>query len=116
MKSSIVALLSVCIIAFAGMLCVAQDDPVPPTDPFDALTEAAAQVANMAAALKPASDAVEAKAETVTRKQTELAEAQEAHNTAKVDFNEALANFIAAVDALKTAAEEIPQANGGGTP
>lgn len=113
MKSMFITLLCVFMLTFTAMFCIAEDEPPPPTDPFDALIAAATQVADMSAALKPAADNVDAKAEAVARKQSELSEAQTAHESAKVSFNEALANFIAAVDALKAAAEQIPQANGG---
>jgi len=102
--------LPVCLVLLlVSSMCYASD---PPADPFAALVEATAQLNNMAAALKPASENVAAKQEAVTSKEAELAAAQTEHVNAKTAYNQALADFIAAIDALKEAAAQIPQANG----
>lgn len=106
------ALLLVLSLLLVPSFCFAQDEP--PPDPFDTLVAATTQLADLAQTLKPAASNVTAKEEAVQRKKAELADAETAQQTAKAAFNQALADFIAAIDALKAAAMQIPPANGGG--
>ena len=94
------------VLAVAGMdRCKAAE--APPADPFDQLVAASSMLADMAGQLKPASNNVVVKQETVERKKAELAEAEAAEVTAKDDFNKVLAAFLQAIDLLKEAALKI---------
>jgi hypothetical protein len=103
----------VCFLFLIPGVSIGSDEPAPPPDPFAELIAATSALADLAVALKPTADNVTAKGEAVARKEAELREATDAHETAKLDFNEALAGFVAAIDKLKEAALKIPTAGGG---
>jgi hypothetical protein len=113
MKRVLVSIL-VCLLCLIPLVSLGADDPPPAVDPFDALIAATSELADLAAALKPAADAVEAKEKAVARKRAELADAESAAEVAKIDFDAALAGFVAAIETLKEAALKIPAAGGGG--
>ena len=94
------------LLAVAGMdRCKAAE--APPADPFDQLVAASSMLADMAGQLKPASNNVAVKQETVDRKKAELAEAEAAEVESKAVFNEVREKFLQAIDLLKEAALKI---------